>query len=235
MQPRQRLEAPEYPPLPLPLQFPSRQEEQRQQQQQVQPTPQPSTSEVDIKPDVKPPRRLATSYLGRPGLLHMVGVGNEDHIITRVIPGTDPLQEFDEDDPTGVITIDHETDESDADDLSEVSMTSADAMTKEELQGLLANVAASQQKAAEAIDTLAAQVGEMMTDQVSQAAATVVTEVGHIRGLQEITQAFDKVEVGLILARGVRKLHEYQCLKGTREEADIIPYSQLQKKFGANR
>ena len=145
----------------------------------------------------------------------MVGAGNEDHIITQVIPGTDPLQEFDEDDPTYVITIDHETDESDADDLSEVSMTSANAMTKEELQGLLANVAASQQKAAEAIDTLAAQVGEMTTDQVNQAAATVVTEVGHVRGLQEITQVFDKVEVGLILATGVRKRHEYQCLKGT--------------------
>ena len=164
----------------------------------------------------------------------MVGAGDEDHIITRVIPGTDPLQEFDEDDPTDVITIDHETDESDADDLLEVSMTSADAMTKEELQGLLANVAASQQKAAKAIDTLATRVGEMTTDQVSQAAATVVTKVGHIRGLQEITQAFDKAEVGLILATGVRKLQEYQCLKGTQEEADIIPYSQLQKKFGAN-
>ena len=209
------MEAPKYPPLPLPLRFPSRQEEQRQQQQQVQPTPQPSTSKVDIKPDVKPPRRLATTYLGRPGLLRMVGAGDEDHIITRVIPGTDPLQEFDEDDPTDVITIDHETDESDANDLSEVSMTSADAMTREELQGLLANVAASQQKAAEAIDTLATQVGKMTTDQVSQAAATVVTEVGHVRGLQEITQAFDKAEEGLILATGIRKLHEYQCLKGT--------------------
>ena len=105
----------------------------------------------------------------------MVGAGDEDHIITRVIPGTDPLH-----DPTDVITIDHETDESDIDDLSEVSMTSADAMTKEELQGLLANVATSQQKAAEAIDTLAAGVGEMTTDQVSQAAATVVTEILHI-------------------------------------------------------
>ena len=110
----------------------------------------------------------------------MVRVGNEDHIITRVIPGTDPLQEYDEDDPTDVITIDHETDESDVDDLSEVSMTSADAMTKEEVQGLLANIAASQQKAAEAIDTLAAQGGEMTTDQVSQAAATVVAEIGHV-------------------------------------------------------
>ena len=84
----------------------------------------------------------------------MVGAVDEDHIITRVIPGTDPLQEFDEDDPVDVITIDHETEELDADDLSEDSMTSADAMTKEELQGLLANVATSQQKAAEAIDTL---------------------------------------------------------------------------------
>ena len=59
-------------------------------------------------------------------------------------------------------------------------MTLADVMTKEELQGLLANVTTSQQKAAEAIDTLAAQVGEMTTNQVSQAAATVVTEVGHV-------------------------------------------------------
>ena len=169
---------------------------------------------MDIKPDVKPPRRLAITYLGRPGLLRMVGMGDEDHIITRVIPGTDPLQEFDEDDPTDVITIDHETDELNVDDLSEVSMTSADAMTKEELQGLLVNVAGSQQKAVEAIDTLTTRVGEMMTDQVSQAAATMVAEVGHIRGLHEIIQAFDKAEVGLILATGVRKLHKYQCLKG---------------------
>ena len=178
---------------------------------------------------------MATSYLGRPGLLRMVGVDDEDHIITRVIPGTDPLQEFDEDDPEDVITIDHETDESDVDDLSEASMVSADAMSKEELQGLLANMATSQQKAAETVDTLAAHVGEMTTDQVDQAATMVVTEMGHIGGLHKITQAFDKAEIGLILATGIHKLHKYQCLKGKREEADIIPYSQLQKKFGANR
>ena len=42
LQPRQREEAPEYPPFPPPLRFPSWQEEQRQQQQQpVQTTPQP--------------------------------------------------------------------------------------------------------------------------------------------------------------------------------------------------
>ena len=51
---------------------------------------------------------MATSYLGKLGLLRMVGAGDEDHIITRVLPGTDPLQEFDEDDPQDLITIDQE-------------------------------------------------------------------------------------------------------------------------------
>ena len=114
-------------------------------------------------------------------------------------------------------------------------MVSANTMTREELQSLLANVASTHQKAAEAVDALAMHVGEMGTDEMDQAVTTVVTEMGHIRGLNKITQAFDKAEIGLILATGVRKLHEYQCLKGKHEEADIIPYSQLQKKFGTNR
>ena len=202
---------------------------------QIAPQPELSEAAQDIKPDVKPPRRMATSFLGKLGLLCMVGAGDEDHIIMRVLPGMDPLQEFDEDDPEDIITIDHETDASDVDDLSEASMVSADTMMKEELQGLLANMAVSHQKTTEAVDALAACVGEMSTDQVDQATTAVVTEMGHIRGLNEITQAFDRAEIGLILATGVRKLHEYQCLKGKWEEADIIPYSQLEKKFGANR
>ena len=161
----------------------------------------------------------------------MVGAGDEDHIITRVLPGTDPLQEFDKDDPEDIIAIDHKTDDCDVDDLSEASMVSADAMTKEQLQGLLVNMAASHHKNAEAVDALAVHVGEMSTDQLDQAATLVVTEMGHIRGLNKITQAFDRAEIGLILATGVRKLHEYQCLKGKREEADIIPYSQLGKSL----
>ena len=144
----------------------------------------------------------------------MIGVGDDDNIITKVVLGTDPMQDFDEDDPANVIVIEHETDESDVDDLSEVSMTSADAMSSGELQGLLANLAAAQQKMAEAINALVARTSEMSTEQVGDAAAMVVTEIGHIKGLHEITKAFDKSEVGLILAVGVRKLHEYQCLKG---------------------
>ena len=55
----------------------------------------------------------------------MLGAGDEDHIITKVLPGTDPLQEYDEDDPSQLITKDYEMDKSsDVDDLSVVSMTS---------------------------------------------------------------------------------------------------------------
>ena len=179
---RPREEAPEYPPPPPPLRFPSQQEKQRQQEQ-LQAAPQPGTSEEDVKPDVKPPQCLATTYLGEPGLLRMIGAGDDDHIITKVVPGTDPMQDFDEDDPANVIVIEHKTDESDVDDLSEVSMTSADTMSSGELQGLLANLAAAQQKTAEAIDELAARTNEMSTEQVADAAAVVVTELGHVKAL----------------------------------------------------
>ena len=50
----------------------------------------------------------------------MIGSGDEDHIITRVVPGTDPLQDFEDDDlQSQTIIIDHDTDaSSDVDDLS---------------------------------------------------------------------------------------------------------------------
>ena len=63
----------------------------------------------------------------------------------------------------------------------------------------------------------------------------VISEIGHIWGLEEITGVFDKTEVGLILATGVRKYHKYQSLKGKREEKDFISYHQLEKKFGMNK
>ena len=63
----------------------------------------------------------------------------------------------------------------------------------------------------------------------------VVSESGHVRGLEEITGVFDKGEVALILACGVCKYQEYQVLKGKREDKDIISYRQLQKKFGTNK
>ena len=97
----------------------------------------------------------------------MIGLGDEEHIITKVLPGTAPLQEYEEDDPSQVIILDYETDDSDdVDDLSEVSMTSARGITKEEFQGLLGDVAALHQKMAASINALAAYVEDMSTEQV---------------------------------------------------------------------
>ena len=223
-------EAPEFPPPPQPPRFLSRQDKERVAAQQQQPL-----EEVETKQDIKP-RRLATTYLGPPGLLRMIGSGDEEHIITRVIPGTDPLQDFEEDDPSQFIVIDDDTDESsDADDLSEVSMASAGGIGKQEFQALLSDVAAQHQRMAASLDALASRVKDMSVEQVEEAAVRVVSESGHVQGLAEITGVFDKSEVALILACGVCRYQEYQALKGKQEDKDIISYRQLQKKFGTNK
>ena len=225
-------EAPEYPPPPEPPRFLSRQDKERRA---VQQQPLAEAEEVEFKPDIKP-RRLATSYFGPPGLLRMIGSGDEDHVITRVVPGTDPLQDFEDNDPTQTIIIDHDTDaSSDVDDLSEVSMASAGGIGKQEFQGLLSDIGAQHQRMAASLDALASRVEDMSVEQVEEAAVRVVLETGHVRGLEEITGVFDKGEVALILACGVRKYQEYQALKGKREDKDIISYRQLQKKFGTNK
>ena len=212
-------EAPEYPPPPQPPRFLSRQDKEKMAVQQQQPS-----EEVETKPDVKP-RRLATMYLGPPGLLRMLGSGDEDHIITQVVPGTDPLQDFDDDDPSQFIVINDDTDESsDVDDLSEVSMASAGGISKQEFQALLSDVAAQHQRMAASLDALASRVEDMSVEQVEEAAVRVVSESGHVRGLEEITSIFDKGEVALILACGVCRYQEYQALKGKQEDRDIISY-----------
>ena len=146
------------------------------------------------------------------------------------------MQDFEDDDPSQFIVIDHDTDaSSDVDDLSEVSMASAGAIGKQEFQGLLSDIAAQHQRMAASLDVLASRVEDMSVEQVEEAAVRVVSESGHVRGLEEITGVFDKGEVALILACGVCRYHEYQALKGKREDKDIISYRQLQKKFGTNK
>ena len=88
---------------------------------------------------------------------------------------------------------------------------------------------------AASLDALASRVEDMSVEQVEEAAVSLVSESGHVRGLEEITDVFDKSEVALILVCGVRRYQEYQALKGKREDKDIISYRQLQKKFGTNK
>ena len=148
--------APEFPPPPQPPRFLSRQDKERMAARQQWPV-----EEAEVKPDVKL-RRLTTSYLGPPGLLRMIGSGDEEHIITRVVPGMDPMQDFEDDDPSQFIVIDDDTDESsDVDDLSEVSMASAGGIGKQEFQALLSDVAVQHQRMAASLDALASRVEDM--------------------------------------------------------------------------
>ena len=111
----------------------------------------------------------------------MIGSRDEDHIITKVLLGTAPLQDYEEDDPSQVITIDYKTDDSDGvDDLCKVSMISAGGITKEDFQGLLGNIVATHQKIAAYIDALAARVNNISPEQVEEAAAAVTSELGHV-------------------------------------------------------
>ena len=88
---------------------------------------------------------------------------------------------------------------------------------------------------AASLDALASRVEDMSVEQVEEAAVRVVSESGHVQGLEEITEVFDKGEVALILACGVCRYQEYQALKRKWEDKDIISYRQLQKKFGTNK
>ena len=167
--------APEFPPPPQPPCFLSRQDKERMATQQQQPS-----EEVKTKPDVKP-RRLATTYLGPPGLLRMIRSCDEEHIITRVVPGMDPLQDFEDDDPLQFIVIDDDTDESsDVDDLSEVSLASAGGIGKLEFQALLSDIAAQHQRMVASLDALASRVEDMSVEQVEEAAVRMVSESGHV-------------------------------------------------------
>ena len=153
-------EAPKYPPPPKPPRFLSRQDKERMATQQ----PAVEAEEAETKPDVKP-RGLATSYLGPPGLLRMIGSGDEDHIITRVVPGTDPMQDFEDDDPSQFIVIDDDTDaSSDVDNLSEVSMASAGGIGKQEFKGLFSDIVAQHQQMAASLDALASRVEDMSVE-----------------------------------------------------------------------
>ena len=194
--------------------------------------------EADIKPDVKPfMQRMATQKHGEKGLLkRFVGQVNDEIIVTHVQPGTDPYQQFDEDHPADMVTLDISTDEEIdlADDLSEVSMVSQGDVTHVELQNLLANISGAHKKIAVAVDALQERVQDMTLEQVDDAAAAVSSEMANIRGISFITEAFDQEEIAIILAVGVRRFQEWQVLKKQRTQGDVTSFARLQEIFGCN-
>ena len=65
-------------------------------------------------------------------------------------------------------------------------------------------------------------------------AARVVTELGAVQGWQHIIDSFDWAQIALLLAVGVRKVEEFEILKGKRAKDDVTPFLRLAKIFGSN-
>ena len=191
----------------------------------------PSVIKTEPGEDIKP--TLRTMVLSQKRLLQWQGTGDKELIITKVTKGNDPLANFyDDAEATQEIIEVEETDSED--DLSEVSMQSNGDVNKAELKAVLQGLTNSHQATANHLSTLSTMVTGMTEEQVDETAAKVATELGAVQGWQHIVNSFDRVQIAIILAVGVRKVEEFEILKGKRAKDNVTPFLRLAKIFGSN-
>ena len=204
--------------------------------QVTDPRPERSISSViktEPGEDVKPTMR--TTVLSQKRLLQWQGTGDEELIITRVTKGNDPLATYYNDvEATQEVIEVEDTDTDTEDDLSEVSMRSHSDISKAELKAVLQGLTDSHRATANHLDMLSTMVTGMTEEQVGETTASVATELGAVQGWQHITQSFDHAQIALVLAVGVRKVEEFEILKGKRAKNDVTPFLRLAKIFGSN-
>ena len=191
----------------------------------------PSVIKTEPGEDVKP--TLRTMVLSQRRLLQWQGTGNEELIITKVTKGNDLLANFCNDaEATQEIIEVEETDSED--DLSEVSMQSNGDINRAELKAVLQGLTNSHQAMANHLSTLSTMVMGMTKEQVDETVARVATELGPVQGWQHIVDSFDCAQIAIILAVGIRKIEEFEILKGKRAKDDVTPFLRLAKIFGSN-
>ena len=202
--------------------------------QVTDPRPERSISSViktEPGEDVKP--TMQTTVLSQKRLLQWQGTGDEELIITRVTKGNDPLATYYNDVEATQEAIEIEETDSE-DDLSEVSMQSHSDISKAELKAVLQGLTDSHRATANHLSALSTMVTGMTEEQVGETTASVATELGVVQGWQHITQSFDRAQIALVLAVGVRKVEEFEVLKGKRAKNDVTPFLRLAKIFGSN-
>ena len=202
--------------------------------QVTDPRPERSISSViktEPGEDVKPTMR--TTVLSQKRLLQWQGTGDEELIITRVTKGNDPLATYYNDVEATQEAIEIEETDTE-DDLSEVSMQSHGDISKAELKAALQGLTDSHRATANHLSALSTMVTGMTEEQVGETTASVATELGAVQGWQHITQSFDRAQIALVLAVGVRKVEEFEILKGKRAKNDVTPFLRLAKIFGSN-
>ena len=202
--------------------------------QVTDPRPERSISSViktEPGEDVKP--TMQTTVLSQKRLLQWQGTGDEELIITRVTKGNDPLATYYNDVEATQEAIEIEEMDSE-DDLSEVFMQSHGDISKAELKAALQGLTDSHRATANHLTALSTMVTGMMEEQVGKTTASVATELGAVQGWQHITLSFDRAQIALVLAVGVRKVEEFKILKGKRAKNDFTPFLRLAKIFGSN-
>ena len=202
--------------------------------QVTDPRPERSISSViktEPGEDVKP--TMQTTVFSQQRLLQWQGTGDEELIITRVTKGNDPLATYYNDVEATQEAIEIEETDSE-DDLSEVSMQSHGDISKAKLKAALQGLTDSHRATANHLSALSTMVTGMTEEQVGETTASVATELGAVQGWQHITQSFDRAQIALVLAVGVRKVEEFEILKGKRAKNDVTPFLRLAKIFGSN-
>ena len=191
------------------------------------------TSSVTIKQegdeDVKP--KLATSTRSAKYLRQMLG-GMDDCMVMRIGRGNDPYSEFMIDDPLIQEEIILSSEESEVDDLDEVSLNST-PVTGKELREVLTKLADSHRTTGEHLGTLAQMVGEMTADQIETTASTVSPELQGCPGLQAMFNRYDPSKIPLILAMRCKNYEETEKVKGCW--AKPVSYDWLVKVFGVGK
>ena len=147
--------------------------------------------------------------------------------------GNDPLGWYFKDTDATQQVI--EVEESDSEDhLSIVSLQSAGDTNKEELKGVLRCLAESHQQTASHLGTLSTMVTGMNEDSMVDFASRVPTNMGPVKGWHHILGSFDRSQIALVLAVGVRRIEEFEILKGLQPKDDVTPFLRLAKLCGSN-
>ena len=182
--------------------------------------------------DIKP-KHLRTEVFGQKSLLWWEGTGDEELIITRVHKGNDPLASYFEDtaETQEIVEIEESASE---DDLSVVTLQSEGDVNREELKSVLQCLARSHQETATHLGTLSTMVTGMNEDTVGDTASRVASDMGAVKGWHQILGSFDRAQIALVLAVGVRRVEEFEILKGLRPKNDLTPFLRLAKIFGTN-
>ena len=197
-------------------------------------SPNTDTSTATVKQegdeDVKP--KLATSTCS-PKYLRQMLRGTADCMVTRIRHGNDPYSEFVVDNPLtqeGIILSSEE--ESEVDDLDEVSLDSM-PVTGKELREVLTKLADSHRATGDHLATLAQMASEMTADQIETTASTVSAELQGCPGLQAMFDRYDLSKIPLILAIWCKNYEEKEKVKGCW--AKPISYDRLVKVFGMGK